>query len=249
MRAALYVLLAVVAAAAAVLSFNALRDLAELCGISPAWLLPVVVDAGAAAGSLVWLGGHGGTRAALFARRLALALLGVSIVANALSHGAESWEAGRPLWVIVVVCVVSALPPAVLGAVIHLAVRCRQGSGSPDSPAAVPPAGDVAPGGVASPPRRPDWESLGEPAAEHASKHASSADSHPAADQQGPGSAPGDVPPDVPVAPAPGEQVAEPDRAGELIAAGYGRRRLAAALEIPEHEARELLAARRNGSG
>ena len=56
-RTLLYGLLAVVAAAAAVLSFAALRDLALLCGFSPwlAWLLPVVIDAGAAAGSLAWL--------------------------------------------------------------------------------------------------------------------------------------------------------------------------------------------------
>ena len=54
-RVVLSGLLLVVAAAAAVLSFAALRDLALLCGFAPtlAWLLPVVVDAGAAAGSLV----------------------------------------------------------------------------------------------------------------------------------------------------------------------------------------------------
>ena len=62
-RRVLFLLLAVVAAAAAVLSFSALRDLALLCGFAAelAWLLPVVVDAGAAAGSLVWLGGPGTT--------------------------------------------------------------------------------------------------------------------------------------------------------------------------------------------
>ena len=45
-RIVLFGLLAVVAAAAAVLSFSALRDLALLCGFAPelAWLLPVVVD-------------------------------------------------------------------------------------------------------------------------------------------------------------------------------------------------------------
>ena len=65
-RLILLALLAVVAAAAAVLSFSALRDLAQLCGFAPelAWLLPVVVDAGAAAGSLVWLGGRAHERAA-----------------------------------------------------------------------------------------------------------------------------------------------------------------------------------------
>lgn len=52
----MWTLLAVVAGAAAVLSFSALRDLALLCGFAPglAWLLPIVVDAGAAAGCLSW---------------------------------------------------------------------------------------------------------------------------------------------------------------------------------------------------
>src|SRR3954447_26854818 len=77
-RIMLYGLLAVVAAAAAVLSFSALRDLALLCGFVAelAWLLPVVVDAGAAAGSLVWLGGRTHELARRFARALALNLLG-----------------------------------------------------------------------------------------------------------------------------------------------------------------------------
>ena len=49
-RGTLYLLLTVVAGAAAMLSFAALRDLALLCGfgLRLAWLLPVVVDAGAA---------------------------------------------------------------------------------------------------------------------------------------------------------------------------------------------------------
>lgn len=120
-RYALFVLLAAVSAAAAVLSFAALRDLALLCGFSTrlAWLLPVVVDAGAAAGSLVWLGRHGDDRAQRFARRLALVLLASSVAANAVSHGLEAYQA-RPAWWVVVL--VSAVAPAVLGAVVHLAV-------------------------------------------------------------------------------------------------------------------------------
>src|SRR3954451_9391612 len=79
-RNALYILLGLVAVAAAVLSFAALRDLALLCGFSPrlAWLLPVVVDAGAAAGSIVWLGGSVAHSARTFARALALSLLALS---------------------------------------------------------------------------------------------------------------------------------------------------------------------------
>ncbi|WP_300010582.1 DUF2637 domain-containing protein [Pseudonocardia sp.] len=120
-RTVLYVLLFVVAAAAAVLSFAALRDLALVCGFAPwlAWLLPVVVDAGAAAGSLVWLGGWSAHSARRFARALALALLGLSVAANALGHGLAAFALAPAWWVVVVV---SAIAPAVLGAVVHLAV-------------------------------------------------------------------------------------------------------------------------------
>lgn len=134
-RAALYVLLGAVALAAAVLSFAALRDLALLCGFSRplAWLLPVVVDAGAAAGTLVWLGGRDAAQALRFARRLALALLGGSIAANALSHGVAAYRSGLAWWVVAVACVVSGAAPAVLGAVVHLVALRGRGSRTPDT--------------------------------------------------------------------------------------------------------------------
>ena len=120
-RVVLYGLLMVVAGSAAVLSFAALRDLALLCGFSRSlgWLLPVVVDAGAAAGSLVWLGGRDAGSARRFARALALGLLTLSVAANALGHGLAAYRLAPPWWVVVVV---SAVAPAVLGAVVHLAV-------------------------------------------------------------------------------------------------------------------------------
>jgi hypothetical protein len=120
-RAVLYALLLVVAAAAAVLSFAALRDLALVCGFTPrlAWLLPVVIDAGAAAGSLVWLGGWAAGSARRFARALALGLLALSVAANALGHGLVAFDLAPAWWVVVIV---SAVAPAVLGAVVHLAV-------------------------------------------------------------------------------------------------------------------------------
>jgi hypothetical protein len=120
-RRLLPALLLVVAGAAAVLSFAALRDLALVCGFSPqlAWLLPVVVDAGAAAGSLVWLGETTAETARLFARGLALGLLALSVAANALGHGLAAFGLAPPWWVVVTV---SAVAPAVLGAVVHLAV-------------------------------------------------------------------------------------------------------------------------------
>ena len=120
-RTVLYSLLGIVATAAAVLSFSALRDLALVCGFAPqlAWLLPVVVDAGAAAGSLVWLGGRVARAARIFARALALSLLALSVAANALGHGLAAFGLAPAWWVVVIV---SAIAPAVLGAVVHLAV-------------------------------------------------------------------------------------------------------------------------------
>lgn len=121
LRVALYALLAVVAAAAAVLSFAALRDLALLCGFTPhlAWLLPVTVDAGAAAGSIAWLARWTNTAATAYGRTLALVLLGLSVGGNALGHGLEAYRS-NPHWLVVVG--VSAIAPAVLGALVHLVV-------------------------------------------------------------------------------------------------------------------------------
>lgn len=152
-RTRVAVLLSVVAVAAAVLSFAALRDLALLCGFAPglAWLLPVVVDAGAAAGSLVWLGRACGPSATTFGRALALSLLATSVAGNAVVHGLAA-SGSRPSWVLVVV--VSAVAPAVLGAVVHLAslvARGGPGTGVRDDTAA--PAGVVdASSAVVSPP-------------------------------------------------------------------------------------------------
>lgn len=120
-RLALYVLLSAVGAAAAVLSFSALRDLALLCGFSDrlAWLLPVTIDAGAAASSLVWLGPWAAAGARAYGRTLAVGLLVGSVGGNALGHGLEAYGA-RPHWLVVVG--VSAIAPAVLGALVHLVV-------------------------------------------------------------------------------------------------------------------------------
>jgi hypothetical protein len=118
-RVAMWMLLAVVASSAAVLSFSALRDLAALCGFSTglAWLLPIVVDAGAAVGCLIWLGEQDGGRR--FARSLTWLLLASSVAGNAVVHGLTAYGL-RPDWWLVVL--VSAVAPAVLGAVVHLAV-------------------------------------------------------------------------------------------------------------------------------
>lgn len=131
-RAALYLLLLVVAAAAAVLSFDALRGLALVCGFTPelAWLLPVTIDAGAAAASIVWLG-TAALGARTYGRTLALILLASSVGGNALGHGLAAYRM-EPHWLVVVG--VSAIAPAVLGALVHLVVL----AGRPQPPA-VPP--------------------------------------------------------------------------------------------------------------
>jgi len=54
-----------------------------------------------------------------FASTLALTLLGLSVGANALAHGLDAYRLAPAWWVVVAV---SAIAPAVLGAVVHLAV-------------------------------------------------------------------------------------------------------------------------------
>lgn len=118
----MWILLGTVATAAAVLSFSALRDLAVLCAFDArlAWLLPITIDAGAAAGCLVWLksGDTDGAERS-FARSLTWALLASSVGGNAIVHYLTAYQITPPWWLIVAV---SAVPPAVLGATVHLAV-------------------------------------------------------------------------------------------------------------------------------
>lgn len=113
--------LAVVLAAAAVLSFAALRDLAITCRVSPtlAALLPLSVDAGAAVATRAWLSGRSGPEAERFSRRLTWALLCLTVVANAAHQGMAANAISPPWWAAVLV---GAIPPGVLGAVVHLSV-------------------------------------------------------------------------------------------------------------------------------
>ncbi|MGL5910195.1 MAG: DUF2637 domain-containing protein, partial [Phycicoccus sp.] len=155
---------AVVAAAAVALSFGALRDLAVAVAIPPtlAWLLPVAIDGGAVVACAVWLGRSAPADARRFAGRLTWALLAVTVIGNAGQLGMHAHLIAPPWWVAVLV---GAVPPAVLGAVVHLAVLLGR---SPidavavahppvtQSPTRRPPAarpvgevGDQDPGGVA----------------------------------------------------------------------------------------------------
>jgi hypothetical protein len=228
----LYLLLAVVAAAAGMLSFAALRDLAQLCGFAPvlAWLLPVVIDAGAAAGSLVWLGSTAAGPARRFARRLALGLLGLSVAANALGHGLAAYALAPPWWVVVLL---SGIAPAVLGAMVHLAVLV----GRPNQPLPDRTPGDVAPTTAPPQPEEPAQTGDGFPW---------TWDPAPAPTAWPPASAgPTDDERDIdPAQTARAQASAVPDdaeRVAALIAAGAGRRRLSRELGVTEYEARRLL--------
>lgn len=129
--AAVLALLAGVGAAAAVLSFAAIRDLGTRCGFDPAlaWLLPVTVDAGAAAGAIVWLARRvAPADARTFAQWLCLTLLGLSVAANGVDHYLSADALTAPLALIVVV---SAVAPATLGAVVHLVVLTLRTADAP----------------------------------------------------------------------------------------------------------------------
>lgn len=130
-----------VALAAAVLSFASLRDLAVRCGTAVwlAWLLPVCLDAAGMVSTRLWLAPTSPAAARRSARSLALVMIGLSIIGNGLDHvlTAYGW---RPAWWMLVA--VAAVPPAVLGAVVHLAVLATGSDREPvaaTEPAAAPP--------------------------------------------------------------------------------------------------------------
>lgn len=112
--------LATVALAAAVLSFASLRSLAILCGTPAglAWLLPLCLDAAAVVATGVWLSSSSPERARRYARLLALAMIALSVLGNGVDHPLTTYGV-RPSWSLLVA--VAAVPPAVLGAVAHLA--------------------------------------------------------------------------------------------------------------------------------
>ncbi|WP_160148951.1 DUF2637 domain-containing protein [Amycolatopsis alkalitolerans] len=114
-------MLALVAFAAAALSFDTLLDLVRRSGTA-GWLaplFPVCLDAAGIGATQLWLSPAMSTRTRRSARTLALAMIFLSIVGNSLDHAlvAYGW---RPSWLVLVA--VAAVPPAVLGAVVHLAV-------------------------------------------------------------------------------------------------------------------------------
>lgn len=229
--------LAVVAVAAAVLSFDALRHLAVMVGTpgTLAWLLPVTVDAAAVVATRVWLAGGAPARAWRFARVLALTMVALSVAGNAVSHWLVAYQVEPAWWAVVAV---ASVPPLVLGATAHLAAL-----------AAAP--------GEAGEARHPDRVSAGEVEAEAVALVDEMNDAHAAL-----GLAPFhvDTPPDTPSEDGKGAHLAsapdagdEPGEAGgvdlveraRLLVAEHGpmgRIRLARELDCTEHQARRVLA-------
>jgi uncharacterized protein DUF2637 len=118
--------LGVVLTAAAVLSFAALRELAVAVSIDTrlAFLLPIAVDAGAAVSCTVWLSPTVQRDARRFACWLTWLLLGATVVGNAAQLGMHANHVVPPWWVAVLV---GAIPPAVVGGVVHLLVLVNRG--------------------------------------------------------------------------------------------------------------------------
>lgn len=257
-----WALLVAVLSAAAVLSFDALRDLAVLCAVDPrlAPLLPVAIDAGAALSTRVWLDG----RAALaerFARRMTFAMLAVTVAGNALHSGLVASGLTPTWWTAVLV---GAVPPAVVGATVHLAVLVGR-QGDTDSPQAAVTAAVGAAEGAGAPrtllgtgsetARTLSGDSTRKGPHLASTPAAAGPDPVTAADQgwELSPTPDGDQGYTTAGTPAPGSNQVQPgptvdDRAAALIAEGAGRRRLARELGMTEYEARGLLGHARNGA-
>jgi hypothetical protein len=125
-----YVGMFAVAVAAAVLSFSALSSLAELAGVSGevwrfklAWLLPIAIDAYAVTATRVWLKEDQTARTRKYARANAVGAISLSVLGNGAYHyfassGVRTLAVFANGWLVVVL--VSAVPPIILGLVGHL---------------------------------------------------------------------------------------------------------------------------------
>jgi hypothetical protein len=217
--------LVVVLTAAAVLSFAALRDLAIAVRVHEelAFLLPIAVDAGAAVSCTVWLSPAVQRDARRFACWLTWLLLGATVIGNAAQQGMHAHGVTPPWWVAVLV---GAVPPAVVGGVVHLLVlvnrAIRADPGLEDQPnEALPPLDEremsrfweTAPPAEVVPAEQPT------PKATRKSLPAASVDIDPELEQ----------------------------RARELIARGRGRVVLQQELHISEYRAKQLVKSLTNG--
>lgn len=121
-----------VATAAAVLSFSSLRALAISTDTWAwiAWLLPISLDAAAATATFVWLRTER-TEIARLAGTIAWSTIVLSVVGNGVHHAFTALGI-RPWWWVALI--VGAVPPAVFGAVVHLAIKAAK----PDQPESQP---------------------------------------------------------------------------------------------------------------
>lgn len=112
--------LAVVGLAAAILTFTTLWELALTVGFPTrwAWLLPITVDAAGVVAARIWW-----RQNLPYAKALTLACIALSVAGNGAQHAMVAYSV-RPHWL--VIWLVSAVPPAMLGAVVHLAQMVAQ---------------------------------------------------------------------------------------------------------------------------
>lgn len=231
--------LAVVLAAAAALSFDALRSLALAVGIPPrfAWLLPVSVDAGAAVSCAVWLGGRTTETAARFAGRMTRWLAIVTVLGNAGALAMHHYGIDPPWWV---AALVGAIPPSIVVASVHLVVLLtRAGDAHQDRQEAARPGAET-PGELAELPALDDgaadewvdpwerWAGGESPGGDHLATAGDEVSGHHQDRQDGRQDTEHD-----------GDELTA--RARELVAAGAGRPRLMRELAITDHQARKLL--------
>lgn len=215
-----------VALAAAALSYQSLMTLAALAGYGRlAILYPLVVDCGAAASCAAWLHTRGRQPLAM-----TWCLLAVSVVLNGTTHYLTSTHTA-PSWLLVVA--VAAVPPTVLGLCVHLAV----GMGGP---------GRFGPmtGGPGHMPEGAEGPQSTQPALSE-SAQLSGGVRRPDQQQDGLRALAGSTT----TADVTDGATEISDPVAELLAQGAGRRKLAAELNITEHQARQLIAAAKNGDG
>jgi hypothetical protein len=211
--------LVVVLAAAAVLSFAALRDLAIAVRVHEqlAFLLPIAVDAGAAVSCTVWLSPAVQADARRFACWLTWLLLGATVIGNAGQLGMHAHGITPPWWVAVLV---GAVPPAIVGGVVHLLVLVNR-----------------APRPVVEDEPVEEIPQLDERGLSRLWETAPAAELEPApAPQPRRKSLPSTPPADVDL-----------ERARELIAEGNGRVVLQQELRISEYRAKQLIRTLSNG--
>lgn len=126
-------MLAIVAAAVAILSFVTLRDLAKMCGVKDylAWLLPIGIDAGGIAASLIWADRQAPPGVRKFGATITIGAVILSVIGNAAQHVLATSHKGAPLWLVITV---AAVPPLILGCVAHLVITGGQTPAPPADP-------------------------------------------------------------------------------------------------------------------